>query len=156
AVSAEEGVQVSAESFDGLTEIPPMQTGVANLASSGGGGVAYRDIQAEPPAQPGWEAGGTTERMEAGVRAGGVDPLSLTETLASLRAVVRYEIQNAPTKEFRLKVPAGARNVDISGANIRRKDEKDGEWRVELQNKVRGTYTLTATWKMPVDTKAGS
>ena len=40
--------------------------------------------------------------------------------------VARYEIQNAPVKELRLRIPAAFKNVEISGANIRRRDH-DGE-----------------------------
>ena len=32
------------------------------------------------------------------------------------------------------------------GANIRRRDHTGEVWRVELQNKVQGAYTLTVTW----------
>ncbi len=150
-VSADEGVEVKATTFDGLTEIPPAQTGL-------GAGVvlAYKFIQTEPQATPGWQAAVATEQLESWVRAEIVDWITLTETLASTRAIVRYEIQNAPTKEFRLKVPATAKNVEITGANIRRKDDTNGEWRVELQHKVRGIYLLTVTWETAFDLKAGT
>jgi hypothetical protein len=62
---------------------------------------------------------------------------------------VRYDIQNAPAKEFRVRVPATYTNVEIFGPNLRRRDQTNDEWRVELQNKVRGTYTLTVTWEQP-------
>ena len=43
-------------------------------------------------------------------------------------------------------------------ANIRRKDrdEASGEWRIELQNKVRGYYVLTVTWDKPWNVKDGT
>src|SRR5439155_1683125 len=48
---------------------------------------------------------------------------------------------------FRLKIPAAFKNVEISGANIRRRDRNGEEWRVELQNKLVGQHVLTVTWE---------
>src|SRR5206468_11839247 len=90
-----------------------------------------------------------TESIESWVRAEVVNWITLGDSFASGRALVRYEIQNAPVKEFRLKVPAAFKNVEITGANIRRRDRNGEEWRVELQNKVVGTHLLTVTWEQP-------
>jgi prepilin-type processing-associated H-X9-DG protein len=166
-VSSEEGVQLKSESFDGLTEIPPDQIvwrdalpveGMASAAlaspapSSGGTVLAFKFIPGGSAGmESGWKLTLTTEKIESWVRAEIVNTVSLTETLISGKSLVRYEIQNAPTKEFRLRVPTAFQNVEITGPDIRRKDKDDrsGEWRVELQNKVRGYYTLTVTWEEP-------
>ena len=94
--------------------------------------------------------------MEAWVRAEVVNVISLSETLLSGRAIVRYDIQNAPVKDFSIRVPAGVTNVEVTGANIRRRDATNHVWRVELQNKVRGTFTLTVTWESPRDAKTNA
>ena len=78
-----------------------------------------------------------------------MNTITLTETLVSGRTLVKYDIANAPVKEFRVRVPAAFKNVEITGAQIRRRDETNGEWRVELQSKVRGEYLLTVTWELP-------
>jgi hypothetical protein len=91
----------------------------------------------------------TTEPVAAWVRAEIVNTLTLTETLVSGRALVRYDIANSPVKEFRLAVPAGFRNVEINGANLRTREQDGNVWRVELQSPVRGNYTLTVTWDEP-------
>jgi len=88
-----------------------------------------------------------TEVVDSWVRAEIANLVSISDTLVSGRTVVRYEIMNAPLKEFRLRVPPVCTNIEISGANIRRRDQNGAEWRVELQNKVRGTYTLTVNWE---------
>src|SRR6185436_1343993 len=91
----------------------------------------------------------TTEPVESWVRAEIVNTLTLTESLVSGRALARFEIQNAPVKELRLKIPAEFRNVEISAPNIRRRD-RDGElWRIEFQNKIHGAHVLTVTWEQP-------
>jgi hypothetical protein len=60
---------------------------------------------------------------------------------------VRLDIANAPVKEFRLKIPVTVTNVDITGGNIRRRDQTGEVWRVELQNKLRGQHTFMVTWE---------
>jgi len=146
-VAAEEGVQIKSESFTGLTEVP----------APGGSTLAFKLIPGEAGAVPDWQLRVTTERIESWVRAEVMNTVTLTETLVSGRSVVRYEIQNAPTKEFRLRLPAAFKNTEITGANIRRqdRDEVTGEWRVELQNKVRGVFALTVTWEQPWNVKDG-
>ncbi|MBI2927710.1 MAG: hypothetical protein HYY24_18595, partial [Verrucomicrobia bacterium] len=155
-VSTEVGVQAKTETFDGLTEVPaasvvggqPLQGG---SSGAGTGGLAYKFIATEPvPSTQPWKLALTTEKIDAWVRAEVVNWLTLSETLLSGRALVRYEIQNAPVKEFRLRVPAEFKNVEIIAPNIRRRDETNGEWRVELQNRVVGVHTLTVTWEVPV------
>jgi len=161
-VSSEEGVQLRSEGFDGLTEVPSAM--VADWAGRSGNalapiisGLAFKLLPAETGAAAAWKLSVSTERIDSWVRAEVMNWATVTETLVSGRSLVRYEIQNAPCKEFRVKVPAAWRNVEIVGANIRRKDrdEASGEWRVELQNKVRGIYTLTVTWERPWNVKDG-
>ena len=102
-----------------------------------------------PAAAPAWKLSVTTEAVEPWVRAEIMNTITLTETLVSGRTLVKYDIANAPVKEFRVRVPAAFKNVEITGAQIRRRDQTNGEWRVELQGKVRGEYLLTVTWEMP-------
>lgn len=143
-VSAEAGIQARTASFEGLTEVP-----VASVPD-GGSGLAYKFIAAEPTVGVArWSLTVATESIGSWVRAEVVNWLALGDSLVTGRAVVRYDIQNAPVKEFRLKVPAAFRNVEISGANIRRRDQTGDEWRVELQNGVSGSYLLTVTWEQP-------
>jgi len=151
AVSAEPGVAVKTEAFDGLTEIP-----AASLAASAGNVLAFKFISAEPKAFPEWKLSVTTEAVAAWVRAETVNTFTLTETLVSGRALVRYDIANSPVKEVRVAVPAAARNVEISGVNIRSREQNGNVWRVELQSPVRGDYTLTVTWDEPRSAKTNS
>jgi hypothetical protein len=147
-VSSEVGVRVKTASFEGLTEVP------VNTVPDGGAGLAYKFLSGDPvPATSPWKLVVATENIESWVRAEVVNWITLGESLASGRALVRYEIQNAPVKEFRLRVPAAFKNVEITGANIRRRDQNAEEWRVELQNKVVGAQVLTVTWEQPWSVK---
>jgi hypothetical protein len=96
----------------------------------------------------------TPERVEPWVRAEVVNRLRLDAAefgLAQGRALVRFDVQNAPVKEFRLRVPETFRNVDIAGPNIRRRDETGGVWRVEMQSRVAGAVLFTVTWDQAYD-----
>ena len=151
-VISEEGLQVKTDTFGGMTEVPAAMVGLA------GGALAYKLIPADVPATTAdWKLAVNTEKIESWIRAEVVNWVTLTETLVSGRTLIRYEIQNAPAKEFRVLAPAGLKNVELTGANIRRKDldAETGEWRIELQNKVRGTYLLTVTWDRPWNVKEG-
>ncbi|HXI70428.1 MAG TPA: hypothetical protein VNN22_08750, partial [Verrucomicrobiae bacterium] len=176
AVSAEPGVAVKTESFDGLTEIPAVS--LPDYANAGASVLAYKFISAEPKSAAEWKLNVVTENVAAWVRAEIVNGFTLTETLVSGRAQVRFEIANAPVKELRVRVPAAFKNVEITGANIRSRERVDGSklmvdssnpstlnaqlstnynvWRVELQSPTRGFYPLTVTWDEPRSTKAGA
>jgi hypothetical protein len=156
AVSAAPGVAVKTETFDGLTEIPaallandPPATGAGNL-------LAYKFIATEPQSSPAWKLTVATETVAAWVRAEIVNTFTLTETLVSGRAVVRYDIANSPVKELRVSMPANFKNVEITGANIRSHEQTGNVWRIELQSPVRGIYPLTVTWDEPRSTKTNA
>ncbi len=155
-VSSEDGIQLKSGAFTGLTEIPaamvPSENNTLTLPTSGI--LAFKVI---PGDQARWTLSVATEKIDAWVRAEVMNTVTLTEMLASGRSVIRYDVANSPTREFRVRIPATFRNVDVTGNSIRRKDydEATGEWRVELQNKVRGLYTLTITWEYPWSVKDG-
>jgi hypothetical protein len=156
AVSAEPGVAVKTEAFDGLTEIPAAALAGDLPAASAGNLLAFKFISAEPKTTPEWKLSVATETIAAWVRAETVNTFTLTETLVSGRALVRYDIANSPVKELRVAVPAAAHNVEISGANIRSREQSGNVWRVELQSPVRGNYTLTVTWDEPRSAKTNT
>ena len=119
AVSAEPGVAVKTESFDGLTEIPAVSLPDYAAVAGTGSVLAYKFISSAPKSAPEWKLSVATESVAAWVRAEIVNTFTLTETLVSGRALVRYDIANAPVKELRVRVPAAFKNVEITGANIR-------------------------------------
>ncbi len=175
AVSAEPGVAVKTESFNGLTEIPAVSLPDSAAVAGTGSVLAYKFIASAPKSAPEWKLSVATESVASWVRAEIVNAFTLTETLVSGRALVRYDIANAPVKELRVRIPAEFKNVEITGANIRSKEQFSGGasytspnnsnqsgtlgtrpsdmnyvvWRVELQNPTRGFYTLTVTWDEP-------
>ncbi len=154
AVFADPGVAVKTESFDGLTEIPAVALPDYATVSGTGSVLAYKFIAAGPGSAPEWKLSVATESVAAWVRAEIVNTYTLSESLVSGRAQVRYDIANAPVKELRVRVPAGFKNVEITGANIRSREKTGEVWRLELQNPTRGNYALTVTWDEPRPAKS--
>ncbi|NBU08813.1 MAG: hypothetical protein EBS84_07345 [Proteobacteria bacterium] len=149
-VSTEAGLSVKTESFDGLSEIPAASTPVGIYKGlSEQATLAFKFLSPDPTPAAVWKLSVATEQLESWVRAEVVNLISVSETLVSGRALVRLDIANAPVKEFRLKIPLTVTNVDITGPNIRRRDQTGEVWRVELQNKLRGQHTFVVTWEQP-------
>jgi len=155
AVSAEPGVAVKTETFDGLTEIPAVSLPDYAAVAGSGNVLAYKFISAEPKSVPEWQLRVATEAVAAWVRAEVVDTFTFSETLVTGRALVRYDIANAPVKELSIRVPDAFTNLEINGPNIRSREQDGNLWRVELQSPVQGFYTLTVTWDQPRPAKAG-
>ena len=154
AVAAEPGVALQTEALDKLTEIPA--TAIPGSAAPASGILAYKFLSEDASHAPEWNLTVATETVESWVRAEIVNLLHVSETLVSGRALARFEIQNAPVKELRLRIPAAFRNVEISHPNLRRRD-RDGEvWKVEFQNKLGGVQILTVTWDAPPELSAQS
>jgi len=143
-VGSEAGVQVRTVSFEGLTEVP------VTSVPGGASGLAYKFVSSETAsAVASWRLVVATEAIGSWVRAEVANWLTLDDSLVTGRAIVRFDVQNAPVKEFRLRIPAAFRNIEIIGADIRRRDQAGEDWHIELQNRVSGSYLLTVTWDQP-------
>jgi type II secretory pathway pseudopilin PulG len=150
-VVTEPGFALKTGSLEGLTEIPYNSASVpvnAEASTSQASALGYKFMTSNPGSTPPWSLAVTVETVEPWVRAEIMNVITLSESLVSGRSVIKYEVVNAPLKEFRIRVPSQFRNVEITGAQIRRRDETNNEWRVELQGKVRGDYFLTVTWEL--------
>ncbi|HSH93959.1 MAG TPA: type II secretion system protein, partial [Roseimicrobium sp.] len=146
-VSSDAGVSVKTQQFNGLTEIPV--TSLAGLEERRGG-LAFKYQSTTPASATAlWSLSVSTEPVEPWLKAEVVNIITVTETLLTGRSVVRYEIDNAPVRDFKLRLPAAWKNVELVGQDIRRRDQDGNDWRVELQNRVKGSYLLTVTWEMP-------
>jgi type II secretory pathway pseudopilin PulG len=155
AVSTDPGVEAKTDSFDGLTEVPVVSLPDSTTLAGAGSVLAYKYITAEPGVLPSWKLNIAAETVTAWVRAEIVNSFSLTETLLNGRAQLLYNIANAPVKQLRVRVPVGAKDVEISGANLRSREQNGDVWTVELQSPVHGTYSMTVTWDEPRPAKVG-
>ncbi len=148
-VSVEPGVALKPAAFAGLTEVPAASLGSADNPVAPTGALAYKFISTEPQSEPSWRLSVETEIVASWVRAEIVNTLTISDVLISGRAVARFDVQNAPVKELRLRIPADFKNVEISAPNIRRRDHDGEVWTIEFQSKIRGPHTLTVTWEQP-------
>jgi type II secretory pathway pseudopilin PulG len=148
-VASESGVAAKTANFDGLTEIPAANLGVG--ASTGAGVLAYKFLSPQPGPRPDWKLALSLEKIDSWVRAEIAQVVSISDNLLNGSALIHYDIQNAPVRVFRFHVPAGYTNIEFNCPNIRRRDQTNDEWRVELQNAVHGQFVLAITWEKPVD-----
>jgi competence protein ComGC len=145
-VATDTGIQARTLEFEGINEVP------ASSVPESRGGLAFKFLCGEPvPAALPWRLSVTLEAVGAWVRAEIINWLDFKENLVNGRTLVQFEVQNAPTREFQIRIPPALRNVEISGANIRRQDRDGDLWRIELQNRIVGNYPLTVTWELPWD-----
>ena len=126
-VATDLGIAAKTASFESLTEIP-FASVLGERVASGGSALAYKFIAVAPAVGQSWKLSVTTETVEPWLRAEIMNTITLTETLVSGRTLVKYDIANAPVKDFRLQVPSAFRNVEGTGAQIRAPGR--GEWRV--------------------------
>ncbi|MCL4176553.1 MAG: hypothetical protein KJ072_02245 [Verrucomicrobia bacterium] len=145
-VAAAPGVGLKTASLEGVVEVPAST--VPGLEAGAAGVLAFKQLAAEDHSGAPWRSELATEQMESWLRAETLAFVSVGETLITGHTVIRYDVQNAPTREFRFQTPAAWRNVEMVGAGVRRRDRVDGEWRIELQNKVLGEYRLTVAWEL--------
>jgi type II secretory pathway pseudopilin PulG len=155
-VAAEPGVAAKTTNFDGLTEIPGAS--LATGANTAAGVLAYKFLSAQPGPLPEWKLDVACEKIDAWVRVEIAQITSISDNLLNGLAIVRYDIQNAPVKEFRFQIPAAYTNIEFNCPNLRRRDQNktNGEWSVELQNFVFGQFQLQITWEKPVDLKTNT
>jgi hypothetical protein len=155
-VAAEPGVAAKTTNFDGLTEIPGAS--LATGANTAAGVLAYKFLSAQPGPLPEWKLDVACEKIDPWVRVEIAQITSISDNLLNGLAIVRYDIQNAPVKEFRFQIPAAYTNVEFNCPNLRRRDQNptNGQWSVELQNFVFGQFQLQITWEKPVDLKTNT
>lgn len=158
AVTSETGIALKASAFEGLVEIPAAellsaQRGAPTPASrpmASQNALAFKTLSSTATAAAEWKLTIATETVEAWVRSEIAHSFQIEETLLTGRAVIRYEIANAPVKRFRLRAPPQMAHLEFTGDNIRRRDQQGQEWLIELQNKVSGFYYLAVQWDQPL------
>lgn len=98
-----------------------------------------------------WQIEVGAEKLTSRVVAEVFDLLTIGDGVVGGSAVIRYGILNQGVQEFRVRVPAHWRNLEFTGAHIRRKDVQDHVWTIALQDKAWGGYTLVLTYDHAFD-----
>jgi len=146
-VGSEQGVRLSVASRQGLSEVNP-----AELGYSSQGLLAFRLLR------PDWQLNLQTELVQARVTVQSLHVAKVTEGLVRHQHYLRYRLFQAGTKTFEFSLPSEAVGVTITGPGIARREQLgQGDWRVELADKVYDRpYLLRVTYETQYDQADGA
>lgn len=135
-VIADEGIEIEAPKLEKLREVHtgsvPMK--VANAK------FAYRFRE------EGWSLELMAQRRPASIRAEALHLVSLGEGVLYGNVVVNYFISGAPVDELLFRLPETLKSVEFISRDIRRWSQEGEQWRVKLQRKIIGDYTLGVSY----------
>ena len=147
AVSGERGVRMTCVDREGVSEVNPREL---NINQSGV--LAFKLLR------PDWSVVLKTEVVDPTIRSEILQRVDLSEGKLLCTAYVRYTIDNAGCKEFRLQAPAPGVTLAVTGRNVSRVYEEDagkGVWVVELHGKVENDYAMEVRYQVPFDPTTG-
>ena len=101
--------------------------------------------------QPDWNVSIACERLAARVVADVFNLATVADGIVGGSATIRYGLMNQGVREFQVRVPAKYKNVEFTGPNIRSKEQSGDVWKIGLQDKVWGGYTLVVTYDFQFD-----
>ena len=139
------GIRLKTGSFSQMREVP-----VTTLPDR------TDELLAFVSEQPDWTLTLSVERLAARVVAEVFNLVTIGDGLVGGSATIRYGIINQGMQQFRIAVPAHWRNLEFTGANIRRKEQHTDEWLITLQDKAWGGYTLVITYDYQFDPQGAS
>ena len=131
--------------MDGLREVP-----ITSLPSRSDELLAFASEQAD------WKLTLAAERLSPRVVAEVFNLVTVGDGVVGGSATIRYGIFNQGVQEFRIALPAHWKNVEFTGANIRRKEQQTNVWTITLQDKAWGGYTLVITYDYQFDPKGST
>lgn len=160
AIGAEAGLELKATEVQGITEIPANELPSRTPNAPGttfnpvyvtlpANVLAFKHTSPMPTNTSGWSLNVVPEALDPWVRAEIINRVHLHETHVEGQSLIQYQIGNAPTRTFRVRVPKEFKNVKFQGQGIR-SDEPDpaspNDWLITLQDKRIGSYSLSLTW----------
>ena len=139
------GIRLKTAELDGLREVP-----VTSLPSRSD------ELLAFVSEQPDWKLTLAAEKLSPRVVAEVFNLVTVGDGVVGGSATIRYGIFNQGVQEFRIALPAHWKNVEFTGANIRRKEQQTNVWAITLQDKAWGGYTLVITYDYQFDPKGST
>ena len=139
AVSGEHGVRFVTYQREGVSEINPKDIGISMP-----GYLAFRILR------PDWSIALKTEVVDALVKAEVIQRVDLSEGLIQNHCYIRYDIENASVKSFRLLAPQPGIALTVSGRDIAKVQEigkTNGIWQIDLNNKVLDSYAMEVSFQ---------
>lgn len=113
--------------------------------------------------RPAWQVTLRTQVMAPTLKPEFLHRVELAEGMLQHRVYLRYRIENAGIKIFKVRLPVKEATLSVSGRNIARVMPLDGDpeagsgrvWQVELHGKVEDNYALTCFYQQPYDPASG-
>lgn len=81
--------------------------------------------------------------------------VSVTEGLLLGQARIDFSVLHKPTRELKLKVPAGVSVLEITGRNVRDWRVENGVMSVQLEKEVLGPYQMVVKFESPSSMEGG-
>ncbi len=146
-IGSERGVRLSVASKQGVSEVNP-----AELGEPGQGLLAFRLLR------PDWQLDLQTELVQPRVTVQSLHVAKVTDGLVRHEHYLRYKLFHAGAKTFELSLPAEATGVTVTGSGIARREQLgQGDWRVELADKVYDRpYLLRVTYETQYNQTEGN
>jgi len=151
-VQTETSIRIKTDHSENVSEIDIME--LPDYFKLGGGEIALAYKYFRQP----WAVKLSVEPIEPVVTAEVFNLASIGEGLEQISSRIDYTIQFAGVAHFDLQLPSGAKNVNITGGNLKHWEENadtPGEWNVELQAKIRGNYVLYVAFEHTMDSASG-
>ena len=140
------GIQLKTVELEGLREIP-----VAKL------GARTDELLAFTSEEPDWKLALSAEHLAPRIVAEIFNLVTIGDGIVGGSATIRYGLVNQGVQEFELAIPAAWKNLEFTGPNIRRKEQRQpGVWTIGLQDKAWGGYTLVVTYDYQFDPKGAT
>ena len=103
-----------------------------------------------------WQVDLTVEALGQSVQADVFHLYSLKAGAAYGSVLINYFVVGAPATEWKISVPAGIGNIDVTGQNVGRDWRRDGNTViVPLSRPVLGTGTVLLTFEQPMSARGG-
>ena len=148
------GLRLKTAELTGLREVPVR---ALQSRSNADNAAASDELLGYKADVPDWKLSLTPERLAARVVAEIFNLVTIGDGIIGGSATIRYGLINQGVQEFDIAVPASWKNVDFTGPNIRRKESRPGGiWRIGLQDKVWGGYTMVVTYDYQFDPKGAT
>lgn len=126
-VSATQGVRLSVEEREGVSELNPLELGIRSP-----GVIAASQLR------PDWSIRLAFEQVEPRITAETLHVAAVADGAVRHTTYLRYTLQHAGSKLFRVRVPEDAVGVRLVGPEIARRSavpDEPGLWEVELSSK---------------------
>jgi hypothetical protein len=152
-VSAERGVKLVADQIDGAVARR------SDEAAAQGGALTFDLLRL------GWQVKLRTQVLAPVLKPEMLHRVELAEGMLQHRIHLRYRIENAGIKFFRVRVPSAEAPLTVTGRNIARVRPLDDAtassnatgrvWEIELHGKVEDDFSLVCQYQEPYDPAGG-